>query len=458
MSGKVAEIAVLAGALRNRMTAIGAALTTASALLFLILVALELLGFLSSPYVGIIVFVLVPTLFVIGLLLIPLGGWLERRRRQGGSPPTWPKLDLKEPTTRRMLTFAAVATVVNLAILSMASYGAVQYSESREFCGAVCHDVMGPEHIALEAGLHARIECVACHVGPGAGAFLSAKLNGTRQLALIATGKYRRPIPTPIEGLPAVQSTCEHCHAPDRFIGDKIKVFYEHADDEANTQTKTTVRLHVGGPISGTQGGLGIHWHMNRANVVEYVALDEQREKIPYVRVTTPQGQVREYFAEGTTAADIDGKPRKTMDCLDCHTRPAHAFAASPERVVDAAIGAGLISAKIPYVRREAVRALRAAYPSHDVAVAQIDRSIREAMNAKLPHAFDEAELRNAVAVTQSLYTHNVFPSMKIDWGTYRNQLGHTTSTGCFRCHDESHKTRDGLAIRQDCELCHVME
>jgi hypothetical protein len=47
---------------------------------------------------------------------------------------------------------------------------------------------------------------------------------------------------------------------------------------------------------------------------------------------------------------------------------------------------------------------------------------------------------------------------MNIGWGTYANQNGHTTSNGCFRCHDESHKTRDGLAIRQDCQLCHVIE
>jgi hypothetical protein len=317
---------------------------------------------------------------------------------------------------------------------------------------------MGPEFEAHKNGLHARVECVSCHVGPGARAFLSAKLNGTRQLALVANGNYRRPIPTPIEGLPAVQSTCEHCHSADRFVGDKIKIFYEHADDEANTQTKTTVRLHVGGPISGTGSGTGIHWHMNRANVVEYVALDDKREKIPYVRVTARDGQVREYYADSVTAADIDGKPRHRMDCLDCHTRPAHAFGTTAERAIDEAIGAGLINPKIPYIRREAVRAVRAAYPSHDVAVAQIDRSIRDALNAKLPHAFDEAELRRAIAVTQAIYRNNVFPPMKVDWGTYPMQGGHTTSPGCFRCHDETHKTRDGLAIRQDCDMCHVFE
>ena len=454
----MAEIAVLAGALRNRITAIGAALTTASALLFLFLVALELLGFLASPYVGIIIFVLVPALFVLGLLLIPLGGWLERRRQSGAPPQTWPSLDLKDPTTRRMATFVLVATVVNLAILSMASYGAVQYSESREFCGAVCHDVMGPEQVALEAGLHARIECVACHVGPGAGAFLSAKLNGTRQLALVATSKYRRPIPTPIEGLPDVQSTCEHCHAPDRFVGDKIKVFYEHADDEANTETKTTVRLHVGGPVSGTGSGTGIHWHMNRGNHVEYLAADEKRETISYVRVVTRDGKVREYFADGVKPSDVEGKPRRRMGCVDCHSRPAHTFGTTPERAVDAAMGAGLISPKIPFIRRELVKALSGAYPNHDVALPEIERTIRDGLRPRGLQGFTEDDLRQAIGVTQGIYRNNVFPSMKIGWGTYPIHLGHMTSNGCFRCHDDSHKTSDGVPIRQDCESCHAIE
>jgi len=233
---------------------------------------------------------------------------------------------------------------------------------------------------------------------------------------------------------------------------------YEHANDEANTRTTTTVRLHVGGPVAGTGSGIGIHWHMNRANVVEYVALDDKREQIPYVRVATPDGRVREYFAEGVTKADLTDKPRRRMDCVDCHSRPAHRFGSSPERAVDAALGEGMINTNIPFIRREAVRALGATYATQDGGLMQIERTLREAMNARLPHAFEEADLRRAIAVTQAIYRTNVFPSMKVGWGTYPNHMGHTVSTGCFRCHDEGHKTTDGVAIRQECELCHSIE
>jgi hypothetical protein len=197
---------------------------------------------------------------------------------------------------------------------------------------------------------------------------------------------------------------------------------------------------------------------MNRANAVEYVALDEKREQIPYVRVSTPDGTVREYFADGVTAADLEGRPRRRMDCLDCHSRPAHRFGAAAERELDAAIGTGQISTKIPFIRREAVRALNAYYVSQDVAMREIERAIRDAVNARPAHAFDEADLRRAIGVTQAIYRTNVFPSMKVGWGTYTTQIGHTVATGCFRCHDDSHKTTTGVAIRQDCELCHTVE
>jgi NapC/NirT cytochrome c family protein len=446
-------------ALRNPISRIGVALTTASALLFLFLLAALTAGFLQNPYSGLVVFVLVPALFVVGLLLIPVGLRIERRRvARGVARPAWPRIDLNDPAIRRTVFVLIAATFVNLVIVSIASFGAVEYTESQAFCGQTCHTVMEPEFVAHQSGLHGSVHCVTCHVGPGAGGFLTAKLNGTRQLWLAMTGRHSRPIPTPVKNMPDVRSSCEQCHRPDRFVGDKVTVLYEHADDEANTATMTTVRLHVGGPISGTTTGSGIHWHMNRANVVEYVAVDDKREQIPYVRVSTPDGTVREYFAAGTTGADVANKPRRRMDCLDCHNRPAHRFSSSPEREVDGAMGAGQISAKIPFIRREAVRALRAEYATQEIASREIARSIRDAVSARSPQVFEESDLRQAIAVTQAIYQRSVFPSMKVGWGTYANQIGHIVSTGCFRCHDEEHKTTDGRAISQDCELCHTIE
>jgi len=449
----------LADSLRHPVSAIGIALTTASALLFLALFTAHMLGFLQNPYVGILLFILIPIVFVIGLLMIPAGLSLNRRREAAGFPARrWPTLDLNQPAQERMAVFVVAATFVNVIILSMASYGAVQYSDSTAFCGQVCHTVMQPEFVAHGAGPHARIECVTCHIGPGAGGFVTAKLNGTRQLWLVTTGGYAKPIPEPIDRLPPVSATCQQCHRPDRFIGDRTDVIYEHANNAASTETRTKVTLHVGGPVGTPGGRTGIHWHTNPANVVEYVALDDKRDPIPYVRVTTPDGRVREFFADGANQSDLRTRPLHRMDCLDCHNRPAHTFAASAEREVDAAIGRGLISPKIPFIRREAVRVLNVAYPSQEAAVAGIDRQLRAAIGGQRVGGYSAGDLQRAIAATQDIYRVNVFPSMKVAWGTYPNQLGHIVSNGCFRCHDDSHKSRDGMAISQDCELCHAID
>jgi nitrate/TMAO reductase-like tetraheme cytochrome c subunit len=271
---------LLAAALRNRIAALGVALTTASAILFVLLNTLELAGLLRSPYAGILVFIAVPAVFVLGLLLIPVG-LIQQRRKMRVSHSAWPTLDLRSPDMRRALLFAAGATVVNLTILAVASVGAVKYSGSQQFCGQSCH-VMTPQFVAHQSGSHARVLCVSCHIEPGAQGFVRAKLTGTRQLALVVTGRYPAPIPSPpVTGIPNVHTSCEQCHWPDRFIGDVIKVAHEFADDEKNTGTKTTLRLHVGGPVTGTGNGIGIHWHMNRGNRVEYVALDSSLEEIP---------------------------------------------------------------------------------------------------------------------------------------------------------------------------------
>ncbi len=442
---------MLARFLSNRLSAIGVALTTASALLFLALLALDLAGALQNPYVGILIFLIMPAIFVLGLLLIPIG--LRRERlRHPDAPAGWPTLNLGDPQLRRALVFVAVMTLINLAILSVASFGAVHYSESQEFCGQTCHTPMTPEFTAHGLGPHAKVHCVSCHVGPGARGFIAGKMAGTRQLYLFTRGTFHRPIPTPVHNLPAVEGTCLSCHWRDRNVGDIEKTIYEHADDEANTATKTTLLLKVGGATAGGGTGQGIHWHANAGNVVEYVATDDSRETISYVRSARADGTVREFFAEGVTPESIAGKERRRMDCTDCHNRPAHSYSSTAAREVDAALGAGLIDAKLPFVRREAVGALIADYPSRDAAFQGIEQAMRKTLKGG-----QEQALQRAIDVTQGIYRRSVFPDMKITWGTYPNQLGHTVSNGCFRCHDESHTTVDKVAISQDCESCHTM-
>ena len=424
----------------NPLTIIGAGLTTASAVAFIAYYVAEALGFLENPYAGLIGFVLFPALFVLGLLLIPLGMWQEsRRRRQGRGPWTWPVLNFGSQTTRRVAAAVAVLTFINLAIVAVASFGAVHYMESTEFCGQVCHEPMKPQFTAHQVGAHAAVKCVSCHVSPGASGAVKAKLAGTRQLYQVALGTIPRPIHA--EGrVPAAADTCVQCHRAGFTPRDTSKVIREYADDEANTETVTTLDMLT----------TRIHWHARADVRVEYAVSEKDRNQVTYVKASQGGGAATEYFGPGVTAA---GTTLRRMDCLTCHSRPAHAFAATAERTVDNAIGAGLISRSLPFVRRESVAALKANYDSEAAAMAGISKHLTSFYSSG--NRASAADLAAAIAAVQRLYSSNVFPEMKITWGTHVPQNSHIDAPGCFRCHTDEHKAKSGKAITQDCENCH---
>jgi len=430
---------------RNPLSIAGAVITTISALAFLLFVALEAFDLLKSPYAGLLGYVLVPGAFLVGLALIPLGMWREgRRRRLGQAAWSWPAINLGEPHTRRVVAAVGVLTLINLGVVAIASVGVVHYTESNQFCGAVCHTPMTPQFTAHAFSPHSRVECVSCHVAPGAKGLVSAKLNGTRQLYEFVLGSYSRPIPEPFGRIPGASDTCVHCHTPGHPSGDVVKTKLAYADDEQSTESPTTLTMHLG----------AIHWHARPDVVVEYVSTDETRQTIPYVRVTDAQGKATEFLADGVAARPTGELHR--MDCIDCHNRPAHTFSVSVDKAVDALIASGAVKRDVPFLKKELVAALTAEYPTHEAADAGIANHLRQAW--KSADARLAPEIERAVAAAQQLYRRNVFPDMKVTWGTYPSQLGHIDAPGCTRCHDEAHKSAAGAAIKQDCEQCHKMQ
>jgi hypothetical protein len=442
-------------AARNPISLVGVALTTATAVVFFGLLALELGGQITNPYFGLVLFVAVPIVFILGLLLIPLGIWRQRRQVAAGEAvDEWPVVDLRLPRTRTVVFAVAMLTIVNLMIVSLAAYGALHHMESVEFCGTTCHTTMEPEWMAHKASPHANVACVQCHVGAGAKGLVQSKINGTRQLWQVVTNNVPTPVDTPVHNLPTTGETCANCHWPEKTHGDKLKQIREYADDEASSETITTLQLHVGN--GGAQAGSGIHWHSNPANRIEYIATDADRQVIPWVKMTDASGKVTEFVVEGTTPADLAKGEHRVMDCLDCHNRPAHTFALSTERAVDTAIARGNIARELPFARREAVAALKTEYPTKDAALAGIDAKLREVYKPQAGSS--AAALARTVAGVQGLYASNVFPKMKVGWATYPNNLGHMAFQGCFRCHDDNHKATSGKTIAQDCESCHSMQ
>lgn len=447
--------------IRSPISVAGMVLTTISAVVFIVVLLADLFGLHTNPYLGILFFLVLPTLFVVGLLLIPLGAWIERRRRAAGKPPTsleWPRLDLNDPTQRNTAVIVFALTIANVVIVSLGAYRGVEYMDSVGFCGSVCHTPMQPEAAAHRLGTHARVACVSCHIGPGARGFVKAKLAGTRQLVEVSANSYPRPIIADPDDLVASHVTCENCHSTDRFRGDLIRKVVEHADDEKNSETVTTVTVHVGG-VDSTGRTRGIHWHADPANVVEYIATDSQRQTIPWVKVTDPNG-TREYAVNNATPDQLAQGVRRRMECTDCHNRPGHLIAPTAERAVDIAIARGDIPASLPFVRREAVKALKVSYPSEDAAVEAIARALRGfyQLQEGQPTSAKEPEIGRAVASAQSIYRRSVFPDMKVTFGTYVSNVGHMDAPGCFRCHDDDHAAKDGKKIGQDCETCHAIE
>jgi hypothetical protein len=311
---------------------------------------------------------------------------------------------------------------------------------------------MHPQFTAWGNGAHARVACVSCHIGEGPKAFAHAKLAGVRQLANVVTGSYPRPVPPGAHMPPGAQAqTCLGCHQPQRTTGDRVRVFRDYGDDEKNTETVSVLEMNMGGPASQ---GRSIHWHANPDVRTEYVATGDDRQTIPYVKVTDAKGNVKEYLAANTTEQAINAGTRRSMDCIDCHNAVGHPISPTPQKAVDRAIASGSVSRQLPFVRREGVRLLTASYETEDAAMAGIARGLKD-FYASHGGAVDQQAVDRAAAALQDAYRHNVFPTMKVTFGAYPHNEMHIDSPGCVRCHDDEHKAKDGSAISGDCEFCH---
>jgi hypothetical protein len=447
----------------NWVTLLGAVLTTSA--------AITMVGFWlresvrdtpTHPYVGLLFFFALPGVFVVGLLLMPLGVWWHRRRlrRSGELPAEWPRVDLGAPVIRNAVMLVAIFTVLNVAILGTASYRGVEHMDSNAFCGTTCHTVMAPQYTAFIDGPHSRVGCVQCHIGEGASWFVRSKLSGTRQIFAVALETYSRPIPSPVEHLRPARETCEQCHWPQKFHGDKFLVRTKYADDEANTASSTVLVLKIGG-AQGPGAHVGIHGlHLDPARPISYVATGGKRQVIPVVEAVDASGQKHTYVSTEikASAEDLAAGERRTMDCMECHNRPSHTFEL-PERALDRALAQGRISAALPFIKKKGIELLRTEYPDRDAAQRRIAADLPAYYQKNHPEAYraQRTQVEAAAAELTGIYLRNVFPNMNVGWGTYPNNVGHEDFLGCFRCHDDSHQRADGKTISQDCGACHTM-
>src|SRR5512134_4097096 len=399
------------GLYRNAVSFFGALVAGGSILLIVFSIALDFSLKRSSPYIGIFTYMVFPALFAVGGIIFLYGMRRESRRRlRVGSDVAlaYPRLDLNDPVHRRRFSYVVLGGTFLAIFMTFVTYNAFLYSESVSFCGTLCHSVMKPEYEAYRASPHAKVSCVDCHVGHGASWYVKAKVSGARQVIAVLTKSYPTPIPTPIENLRPARETCEECHWPAKFFGTQLMQIAHFRYDEKNTPEQISIGIKTGGGSTALGGTAGIHWHMLIQNKVTYVAVDRQKQEIPWMEVRNEKGElVEEYLSLDYKGSkeQLAAIPKEEMDCMDCHNRPTHIYL-PPETGVDRAMTTGLISRTLPWAKKLVVDALVREYPTREKAHEGLTAEITSFYRQKYPAIYEarKADVEKAAKTATEIY------------------------------------------------------
>lgn len=439
----------------NWISAIGVVIAIGALFSFVFLVWMDFSQGEKNPYLGILTYIVAPIFLIGGIAMAIFGAWLQRRyalKHAGDRPDRW-QIDFSNRRQRRLITAFALGGLSFVMLSAFGSYQTYHFSESNQFCGEVCHKAMAPEYVTYQRGSHARVDCVECHIGSGAEWFVKAKINGTHQLIAYALDNYNRPIATPLTNLRPAQDICEKCHWPEKFHGN-IEMNYEHfLSDRKNTRFNVRMLMHVNTSQPGAPEG-GIHWHVNPTNRVEYFATDDKRQDIPWMRVVDTTNNTSRVFRTEEFTGEPPADKIRTMDCMDCHNRPAHVFPTAND-AVERAMAAGRLSTNLPNLKRVAVQALT---ETKIETAEQAPQKIADFIRSKYTDRALADDTSAAIKELQSIYASTIFPERKADWTVYPNNIGHKDWPGCFRCHDDKHKTPQGQLVKSsDCTSCHTI-
>ncbi len=448
----------------------GTILATTAFISFFIFEGLSLVGVFKSAYTGIVTYFIIPMIFIVGLILLPIA-WYKQKKETGTTlrHVFLEQLDAKEIGSQnfweKVIPVVFILTIVNVLFIVAAGSSAMHYMDESEFCGTACHTIMGPEWQVYNASPHSRVPCVDCHIGEGVQALAAAKLNGAWQAVAAMFDLYDKPIGTPIHNLRPARETCGKCHWPEKHYGSKLVKINRYKEDEANTLQFTTLNLKVDASIGV---GSGIHWHIAAENEVRYSSLDDQRETMIWVEVKRADGEFHRYTNIHLADSVFTEIEPRVMDCVDCHNRATHVYE-QPDAAMDLALAKGLIDPELPYIKREGLAAIMTEYPDKTTGLATIDERLAAFYAVEYPE-LENSNLRSSITAVKAIYDRNIHPKMKITWNTYPNHLGHKVefgcfschnfmqheqSDGCFRCHNRHIVDEEGDYISDECTLCH---
>jgi hypothetical protein len=451
----------LPNSVKNLTSIIGASIALLSFLIIFFLLIISFIYDQGSSYLGIFIYIILPVFLIIGLILIPVGMIITRRKMRRLATDevaqNWPVIDFNIKPVRNAALIFAFGTVLFLMMTAIGSYEAFHYTESVEFCGTLCHKVMEPEYVAFYNSSHERVKCVDCHVGTGADWYVKSKLSGLYQIYSVAFDKYPRPIPTPLHNLRPARETCEQCHWPEKFYDHKIKLKRSYLADDTSTEWDIKLQMKTSASLSARGLEEGIHWHINPDVQIEYRHNLNDRNDIPWVRYTNRKtGEEIIYTDPEMPIENLQLSELRVMDCIDCHNRPSHNYQV-PQNFIDEAISAGKISKDLPDIKFLAMEVLREDYPTKDSAFSAIAFQVKDYFEMFYPEMLEthKSSLDEAIAAIQHGYSRNIFPEMKVKWSEYPNHLGHLETNGCYRCHNDRHVSQQKRVISRDCNLCH---
>jgi hypothetical protein len=448
----------------NWISGIGFVVAIITAILMTFLYVVGIFAKVTNPYLGIFLYMILPPILVAGLLMVPAGmlrTWSRFKKTGEISFPTWPYCDLNKKSHRNAAAIFLFGSFFFLMIMAVGGYEAFHYTESVTFCGKTCHTVMKPEYTAYQNSPHARVACISCHVGPGADWYAKSKLSGLYQVYAVIKDIYPRPIPTPIKNLRPARETCEQCHWPEKFFGAQQRSYNHYMYNEENSHWPIEMLIKVGGGSPEIGLTSGIHWHTFIHNRIEYIARDNRRQDIPWVRATnlsTGRQTIYQNTDGPLKEEEISEAVVHVFDCMDCHNRPSHIYN-SPDHAINEVIYTGKIKSALPDIKRIAVEAMSAEYETEEAAWHGIANTITDFYTEEYPDIYEEMkeDIETAILVVQDKFMQNIFPEMKVRWEAYPNNLGHFSNPGCMRCHEGNHVSKDGKTISRECNGCHTI-
>jgi nitrate/TMAO reductase-like tetraheme cytochrome c subunit len=451
------------GLYRNAVSYFGGLVIIVSLVLILLFLLLSFSLKAPSPYIGIFTYLIFPAFLTWGIFIFAYGLLREgrRRRRLGAAEALpFPTLDLNNPRHRKRFALILIGGSLLGILFAFVNYNAYLFTDSNTFCGKLCHRVMKPEYTAYLNGPHARVPCVDCHVGAGVSWYVKAKISGVPQVFATIFHTYSRPISVPIKSLRPARETCDECHWPEKFFGAQLIQNPYFRYNEKNTPEQISLLVKTGGGTPHLGENAGIHWHMIISEKVYFKATDPAHQHIPWVKVVSADGSMMVYKDRRAKLTDeeVEKLPATLMDCMDCHNRPSHVFL-PPETAVDKAMAGGLISHRLPWIKKLALDALVKNYQDPDKVQDEMRLFIEGYYTRYYPDVLkrQREEVTQAVNTIFSIHSRNVFPTMKVNWTTYPNDIGHRNWPGCFRCHDNHHVNQAGKVLTSACSVCHTM-